>query len=253
MNFQLNVIADTNIYLNELDLLKRMVDDEYPFFLVLCVMNVILEELDHRKSLKETRDAIRFINEHLRSPHLAVVNRSVSCDRKMSNDDRIIEATKNIESSILITQDVVMSIKAHEKRVNFILVKSGCYRELRNQIITQTGIDSIEVCRVNDLGKDYLLDRARNLLFYPIIHRMHSVMGSSFVHFAPHRAEDVSFKDLMNIVTKNFDIFIDTLPKHADNIISKMLRDIDKDTIHELKQKLGLILAIFRITDDYFR
>lgn len=252
MNFNLHVIADTNIYLNNLELLKRLVDDEYPFVQILCVLNIILEELDYRKSMKKTRDAIRFINSHLKSPHLAVVDIPVPALYKLKNDDKIIEITKNIENSILVTQDVVMSIKAYERGINFILVKDKCYKELKKSIITKAGLGCVEVYQENDIGKDYLLDRARNLLFYPILYRMHSMVGGSVVYFTPQRVEDASFADLIKVVIKHFDMFKDVLPNYTDNILSKMLKEIDKDDIHRLKYKLGVVLAMFGIIDDYF-
>lgn len=254
MTFNLYMVADTNMYLNSLHILEKLLDDDYPFRVILCVPETVLKELDYKKALKATRDAIRFMDLHKAGPQLYVVDSPDTGSTKVNNDDRIIEAAKCIGNSILVTQDVVMSIKAHKRCVSTVLVAIDAkYKQVREQIIQLTGIEPIETYTENTLAESYLFDRTRDLLLYPCLQKLYEAMGDTLTYFLPPTVEKLSFFDLLKLVLKNFGAFEDFLPRHSDRVIKKLLNSIEGKDVKEIKRRLGLILALFRIVDDEIR
>lgn len=253
MKNNLHIIADTNMYLSKLDMLQRLLDDEYPFFPVLCILNIILEELDRKKSMKATRDAIRFLDSQRDNAHLLFLDKTdIVLPNVTNNDDVIIELAKHVQNSVLITQDILMSIKAQQRGVICILVgkKHADYEQVKKQIVKAVGVDSVETYKRNTLGQSYLLDRTRDLLLYPILRRLYEAMGDSFTYFLSCQISELSLNDLLNIVIKHYSLFQNYIPKYSDAVIRKLMKNIEEKDTKEMRSTLGLVLAIFGVVDD---
>eukprot|EP00866_Antonospora_locustae_P002013 jgi/Antlo1/2013/326 len=164
----------------------------------------------------------------------------------------IIELAKHVQNSILITQDILMSIKAHQRGVVCILVGKRCaeYEQVKDQIIKAVGVDSVETYKKNALGQSYLLDRTRDLLLYPILKRLYEAMGDSFTYFLSCQVSELSLNDLLNIVIKHYSLFQNYIPKYSDIVIKNLMQNIEEKDIKEMKSILGLILAIFGVVDE---
>jgi rRNA-processing protein FCF1 len=269
MRASVNVIPDTNILINNLGIVKSLIEDNFPMKVTVSISKTILRELDFNKKTDiGARKAIRYIESVIDHKKLAIDEYRtygkmdvVYCGddegsidlrelERGNNDDKILKYVIEHESGILLTDDRSFHLKASSLNVYSILLGKMSYKELRNKIIKRFGnMEEMEIYEsTEDHGKTFLLDKVKGHILPVVCIIMERRLGEAYkMYFPIERGGDVDLSFLLKLVVKHFHLFDEYIPKASLRKLKEAINNIDRMDGEELKKELKCILVTFRL------
>jgi rRNA-processing protein FCF1 len=259
---RISIVPDTNIFIDRLEVVRRLYEEEFPVELSLSIPKVVLGELDHlKKESYEARSAIRFLEEIIgrfdRAELEGAKNDSVMdmvggpcvIDEVKNNDDRIIRFASERVNPVILTNDKALYLKTKAYSIKSIMATGLSYDDIKYQILgAYTHIERMDVIEHDQPSSSSAIkDRVRNKLFPVVIQIMEKHLGKPYVLFFPDNPQDADLGFLVSLIIKEYYIFQSYIPRSSKKILEKIRMDMEKAEGEELKGLGSKLLMLFRI------
>lgn len=165
---KVSIVPDTNVFTSNLDIIQKIFDYEFPMICTINISRTVLDELDAGKTKNmNVRKAIRYIESIALSLKTEIEGRvderkidiEIPCEQSIeenSNDDKILNYVLKLENPILLTNDVVFSLRCVSFRIMVIKVSENTAFGIINQILTIFKPDGVDAGQtMNEFGIQY--------------------------------------------------------------------------------------------------
>jgi rRNA-processing protein FCF1 len=258
---RISIIPDTNIFIDRLEVIRGLYEEEFPIELSMSIPKIVLRELDHKKKDSyEARNAIRFLEEIVgkldraelegarNDSAMDVVSDSCIVDEVKNNDDRIIRFASERVNPVVLTNDKALHLKAKAHSIKSVMTANLSYEDIKYQILgAYTNIERMDVIEHEQPGNGAIKDHVKAKLFPVVIQIMEKHLGKPYVLFFPDNPQDVDLDFLLNLIIKEYYVFHSYIPRSSKNILEKIKKDMEKARGEELKRLGSKLLMLFRI------
>ncbi|KAI5170693.1 hypothetical protein NEFER03_0152 [Nematocida sp. LUAm3] len=238
--------VDTNVFLDSLEILRKVAVYMESLHMKFFVPSIILRELDILKVRSpEARNALRYIEEESQKNNSQIVlDKYVSKDGKINDDIFLVACTRN-NVSVYLTNDTCLRIKVQAVEYASISTINKNAEELFIEI--RGSVKDVEFM-------DYALNEEVNfpegkieekLAHWIYIKKVHPVLsrelGPNLIsHYVPDNVSS-SIKELLSYITKNYSMFDGVFPRYGKKILVQISKsDLTDENIDRMLGVLGI-------------
>lgn len=257
---KISIVPDTNVFMSQLDKIKRLCEDEFPVDVSMSVSKVVLRELDYNKGRSaEAREAIRFLEKvynmpvaelegKLKDDRMDVIEDSAPVAQAENNDDRILNFASKQVNPVLLTADKAFYLKSKCYNVESVLVQDMSYEDLKFRILRiYTEIEPMDIDDAGLESDDEIRRHIRDRLLPVVLTIMERGIGKPYVQFFPDDVKLVTLDFLLGLISKETRLFNPYLPRRSKNVIQDLRMKIKNAHGEDLRDLGSQLLILFRV------
>jgi hypothetical protein len=172
------------------------------------------------------------------------VHRMHDGDVRQNNDDFVVACCLQLESAVLLTNDMVMQIKARAKGVPYVEVSgktsAALYHEIIGKCKAVTFMDYELAGRASSV--EQMKCRAADALHGVVCRVLRSELGDAYVHFVPPGSSP-RLEALLQVVLRHYALFRAVLPRSARDIVARVHESLRRG--RDVEDELRTLLLLF--------
>lgn len=249
------IVVDTNVFIEALALIERLCVIIAPISLRIYVTATVLAELDGLKAHSApAREAARYLNARHQEENSSIClekegDAPARTTRREghSNDDAIVDACSRLKGAVLLTNDVVMQLKARAKNVRCMGTRNKSAEALFREINRESGGVVYMECEADgEGGAGGIQKKACDYLYWNVVKPTFArEVGEEMVdHFLPNRGAAVTLSSLLKLVLKHYGIFSSVLPRNGRLLVQEISQKI-QDPHADVRAEIKTLFALF--------